>query len=265
MPKFDLHLNLPLMNAAGSLGFFPDPRGPLDLDCLGAFITSPISLTPRTPARLPRFLPFPGGALLHTGYPNHGLGYVLRHYAAYWARAPLPVIVHLLSDQPHQIVQMVERLEIQEGVTAVEIGLPDEMQAGLARDMAAAAQGELAVVMRLPLHRALELAPVVLEAGAAAISLAPPRGALPGQNGELVRGRLYGPTLFPQALAVVQALAKADLPVIGAGGIYTPEQAKAMLRAGAQAVQLDTVLWRGDWQADAADFQMQDIEGEVAE
>jgi dihydroorotate dehydrogenase len=36
--------------------------------------------------------------------------------------------------------------------------------------------------------------------------------------------------------------------VIGSGGVYTPAQAEAMLQAGAIAVQLDAVFWRGGWQ-----------------
>jgi dihydroorotate dehydrogenase len=33
--------------------------------------------------------------------------------------------------------------------------------------------------------------------------------------------------------------------VIGGGGVYRPEQAQAMLAAGALAVQVDAALWRG--------------------
>ena len=60
---------------------------------------------------------------------------------------------------------------------------------------------------------------------------------------ELLSGRLYGPALLPQALAVVQAVAQAGLPVFGAGGVYSPADEAAMLGAGASAVQLDAVLW----------------------
>ena len=62
----------------------------------------------------------------------------------------------------------------------------------------------------------------------------------------MVEGRLYGPALFPQALAGVRGLAQAGVPVIGAGGVYSQAQAQAMLAAGALAVQLDAVLWRGN-------------------
>ncbi|RPI29157.1 MAG: hypothetical protein EHM70_15985 [Chloroflexota bacterium] len=58
---------------------------------------------------------------------------------------------------------------------------------------------------------------------------------------------MYGPAVFPFALEAVRALAQSGTPVIGAGGVYTPEQAEAMLAAGALAVQLDAVLWKGGW------------------
>ena len=67
-------------------------------------------------------------------------------------------------------------------------------------------------------------------------------------RGEFVTGRLYGPSLFPQALALVRDAARVGIPVIGSGGVWKPEQAEAMKEAGAIAVQLDAVLWRGGFQ-----------------
>ena len=82
MPKFDLALNTPIMNAAGSLGFALDPNVPIDISHLGAFVTNPISIRKRTPARGPRLLEFPGGFLLHSGYPNPGLDSIIRRFAS---------------------------------------------------------------------------------------------------------------------------------------------------------------------------------------
>jgi dihydroorotate dehydrogenase len=58
---------------------------------------------------------------------------------------------------------------------------------------------------------------------------------------------LQGPALFPQALLAVRDAAQANLPVIGAGGVVSKENADAMLSAGALAVQVDTSLWKGDF------------------
>ena len=78
--KQDLVLEKPFVNAAGMLGFAPDAHNMPFLDRLGAFITNPISRTPRKPAGNRACLPFPGGFLLHTGLPNPGINRVIRQY-----------------------------------------------------------------------------------------------------------------------------------------------------------------------------------------
>ncbi|HEY3344724.1 MAG TPA: hypothetical protein VGJ97_07340, partial [Anaerolineaceae bacterium] len=93
-----LPLRSPILNAAGTLGFAPNPRGSVDLACLGAFVTNPISLKPRHPAAARCLLPFPGGFLLHSGFPNPGFRKAVDQYAGRWAKSPLPVIVHLMAD-----------------------------------------------------------------------------------------------------------------------------------------------------------------------
>ncbi|MBW8010670.1 MAG: hypothetical protein FVQ83_05420 [Chloroflexi bacterium] len=250
MSKSHLEISPPLLNAAGSLGFYADKRGPIDLSSLGAFITNPISKTARKPPLGTRLIEFPGVALLHTGHPNLGFRTVMKRYAARWERAAIPIIVHLLASDPRELGRMISRIEELENISAVEIGFRQDIAPQAAIELTEAALGELPVIVRLPFTRTLELANLVDKTGAAAISLGPPRGALPNKEGNIVHGRMYGPAIFPQALVVVRELAAQGLPVIGVGGIYTPDQAEMMLAAGAIAVQLDAVLWRGDWESD---------------
>jgi len=247
MSKFDLSFSQPLMNAAGALGFIPDLHGPIDLSPFGAFVTNPLSREARTPAHGKRVHPFPGGFLLHTGYPNPGIKAALRRYATQWAHSSLPVIVHLLPGKVEETAEMVSMLENVDGLLAVEVGLPPEVDPPAAAAFARAASGELPAIVRLPFEHALELARAVAATDIAAVSLAPPRGAAQEPPENLVHGRLYGPALFPQALEAVYAIARAGIPVIGAGGVSCQEQVETMLAAGALAVQVDSVLWRGDW------------------
>ncbi len=250
--KFDLVIDPPYLNAPGTLGFTPNGHGPVVLSQLGAFVTNPISREPRTPANGKRFVAYPGGFLLHTGHPNPGLRTALRRYAPQWERSPVPVLVHLLIQRLEEATMMVQRSEGQPGVAGLELGLPPDIRPGEVVALARELSGELPVVLRLPLERAAELSEALAAAKVtgrlAAVSLGAPRGVLPLPGsplpGELRSGRLYGPAVFPLALAALQAVRKTGLPVIAGGGVYRKEQAQAMLAAGALAVQLDAVLWR---------------------
>jgi dihydroorotate dehydrogenase len=234
-----------LLNAAGSLGFASGVRAGVEIGPMGAFFTNPISLAARRPAENRCLLPFPGGFLLHTGLPNPGLRAVLRDCAAAWARSSVPVVAALIGSQAEEITRMVQHLEGVEGVAGVEIGLPPDASPALAVELCRAALGELPVIANVPPERIGDLAPRLLQAGVRLVSLAARRGALPGPDGRLVRGRLYGPSQLPAALLAVTEAVGLGLQVIGSGGIFTPDAVAAMRIAGACTVQLDAVLWRG--------------------
>jgi dihydroorotate dehydrogenase (NAD+) catalytic subunit len=241
----DLYLASPWMNAAGSLGFAPPTVWPVP-EPVGAFITNPISLGPRTPAAARGQQVFPGGVLIHSGLPNPGLSRVLRAYGERWKQSSLPVWVHLFGSNPDEIHQMVMRIEGREGVEAIELGLPPGAPAEVLLAFIEAAYGELPLVVNLPLTAVDEPWLARLPGlGVSAISLGAPRGALPASSGGLLKGRLYGPALFPFMLAAVQSARRVDLPVIAGAGVYRRQDAQALRDAGAWAVQLDTVLWRG--------------------
>lgn len=247
--KRDLYFSKPFMNAAGSLGFAPDPRAGIALDSFGAFVTNPLSLRPRLPASKPEVIEYPGGFLLHTGLPNPGFQAAVRKYAPRWDKADLPVIVHLMADRPEETQRMVRMLENQENVMAVELGFAPLLADDILILTLEMALGELPLIFSLPIEQVLSLGPRLMQGGAQAISVSAPRGALPRIRGEeigasgLITGRLYGPSLFPRALETVYSAAKLELPIIGAGGVWSRENGEAMIAAGALAVQVDAALW----------------------
>ncbi|MBI5965041.1 MAG: hypothetical protein HY863_16295 [Chloroflexi bacterium] len=240
--KRDLYFSKPIMNAAGSLGFAPDPRSGIPLDSFGAFITNPISLRPRLPTAQPALIQFPGGFLLHTGLPNPGLSSVLKKHAARWNRADLPIIVNLMADRPEEAQQMVRSLENIENVMAVELGFAPLLTDDIILLNLEMCAGELPLIFSLPTEQVLSLGSRLIQGGAAAISISSPRGALMNNN-EMVTGRLYGRSLFPRSLDIVRSAAILEIPVIGAGGVWTEKDAADMLLAGAMAVETDAQLW----------------------
>ena len=240
--KRELELRKPLMNAAGTLGFAPDLRVPAPWDLLGAFVTNPVSLRPRSATTAPAMLAYPGGFLLHTGLPNPGFAAVLDQFAGRWKVAPLQIVVHLMADRPEEAQSMVRALEAVENVGAVELGFAPLLADDVILLAIEMSRGELPVIANLPPDQVLRVGPAAMQRGARAVSMATPRGTLM-HDGRMVSGRLYGPSLFPAALDLVYAAAKAGIPIIGAGGVGSQLEAEAMLGAGALGVQLDTRLW----------------------
>jgi len=239
--KRDIYFSKPTMNAAGSLGFAPDTRNGISLDSFGAFVTNPISLRPRLPTAQPALIQHPGGFLLHTGLPNPGIREAIKKYSAKWTRSDLPIIVNLMADRPEETQQMVRMLESHENVMAVELGFAPLLANDIILLTLEMCLGELPLIFSLPVEQVLSLGPRLMEEGAQVISIAAPRGAL--MTDHVITGRLYGPSLFPQTLEAVYSAVKLGLPIIGSGGVWTKENADAMLSVGALAVQVDAALW----------------------
>jgi dihydroorotate dehydrogenase (NAD+) catalytic subunit len=242
--KRDFFLDPVWTNVTGMLGFSDEAQHTIDLSRLGAFVTNAISLNPRTIARPPRTLTFPGGFLLHTGHPNPGLSQTIKLHGGRWKDLACPVIVHLLGQSVHDISQMVERLEDVEAVAAIEIGLEESDPDIVSQLTSEAVKGELPILIHVAMDSPEDCIFAIAEAGACAVSLGPPRGSLPATDGEWISGRLFGPGLFPLALQTVSRLNPLlDIPIIASGGLYESNQVRVMLDAGASAVQFDSVLW----------------------
>lgn len=239
--KRDLYFRQPIMNAAGSLGFAPDPRLGILSDSFGAFVTNALSLRPRQPAAKPEIIEYSGGFLLHTGLPNPGFNRAIDKYAARWDKSELPIIVHLMADRPEETQRMVRLLESHENVMAAELGFAPLLADDIILLTLEMCLGEIPLIFSLPVEQVLSLGPRLIQEGAQAISISAPRGAL--MTDHLTTGRLYGPSLFPRALETVASASKLGLPIIGAGGVWSKDNADAMLSAGALAVQVDAALW----------------------
>ncbi len=242
--KQDLTLSKPFVNAAGTLGFAPNPHTMPFLEHLGAFITNPISRKPRVPAGNRACLPFPGCFLLHTGRPNPGISRAVSRYQRRWAGAPLPVIVHLLVETPETLAEMVHKLEGLENILAVELGLSPECTTEELSVLMETAAGELPVLVSLSPEQIPVLPDTLKALNPVAVHLTAPRGALPGRDGKLVTGRLYGLAVFPIMLQAAQTLVSAGFKVIADGGSDESWQVDALCEVGVTAIGLDAALWQ---------------------
>jgi dihydroorotate dehydrogenase (NAD+) catalytic subunit len=247
--KNTLTVQSPVMGAAGMMGYGSAYANFLNLDMLGAFVTNPITYQEWSPARSTRVVPLDAGVLVHTGLPNPGVKKIIKEQRQVWAALPIPLIVHLVGTTADDVRRAIAMLDEIDAVAAIELGLNDDIAPKDAEELVSVAvkNTEKPLLTRLPLFQVFELAERCADAGAGALVVAaPPRGtARDPRTGRLVSGRIYGPLVKPQVLRIVGVLCQqlTDIPVIGAGGIHTPQDARDYLDAGATAVQVDAVIW----------------------
>ena len=224
MPKQELAFRSKITNAAGLLGYAPDPRKTSYFNLLGAFFTNPISLLPRSPAESRCAISFPGGVLLHSGYPNPGLVKVIEKYDKQWRSAAIPVILHIMLEEERSLDRMLRLLEDSSGISGIEISFkPGSDLQMMSRTLKVAAT-EWPVIAHLEVNQIKHVVELTGCDDLSAISITPLRGRLPsgnlGKDTAYVTGRMFGAALFPLAMEWLQQALALGVPVIASGGSY---------------------------------------------
>ena len=242
---YGLSLRTPVLAAAGCLGYGVEYARLIDIDQLGAIVTRSTSLYGRRRAT-PRLLETPAGLLGAGEWPDPGLAYVLDQCAPVWAGWRTPVILSVVGGHADEFAAIVAATEGVEGIAGIELNLAQHAEHAAGITAAARAATPLPLLAKLPYGLALgPLAQAVAAAGADALTIAaPPHGLAPDpRSGELVSGWLAGPAIRPLVLAAVRVVAQSvGCPIVGCGGVGAPADARALLAAGATAVQVGSAL-----------------------
>ncbi len=247
--KYSLIVSTPVMPAAGTVGFGDDYRKLINYEKLGAVVTNPVTIDQWNPATGTRIVSLDAGVLVHTGLPNPGLNRVVKQYRKVWDNLPVPVIIHLVGTTVSHMERAGKIIDEIDEIDAVELGLNDDISEDEAFTLVeAAAKMEKPLLVRLPFYDTYRLAGAVADAGADALVVSgAPRGTARDQHsGKLVSGRIFGPLVKPMTLRMVGRLRRqipADVPIIGSGGIHSPQDARDFIEAGAVAVQVDSATW----------------------
>ncbi len=245
--KTGLVLNTPLLTMAGIWGFADEYAKQFDFSKLGAFITNPLTWSPRQPARANGAVNTDQGVVLHTGLPNPGVRSALKRFGGRWQRLSCPVIPHLALDTPDHAWRAVELLAEHRNVIGVELGFRHDIDlTAAAHIIEAAVDGELPVIVRLPYEGFAQLATVAAERGAIGLTCcATPRyAATDSDKAVLPSGRCYSADQAAHNITAVQTLrAQTELSLLAAG-IARPEQLFQAMSVGAQCVQMGAVVWQ---------------------
>jgi dihydroorotate dehydrogenase (NAD+) catalytic subunit len=237
--------------------------GLLDLERLGAIVTKGVSWRPRPGNPPPRLLESPAGLLNSVGLQNPGVRSVVRNKAPIWARWHVPWS-STSSAKPDEYVRVADLLSRAPGVAALELNVSSPnaerggLHFGLDPDTVATVTASVRAVTELPLLVKLSAAapdPVAIaqaaaSAGADALTCVNTlvAMAIDGRRRRpsfaLAQAGLSGPAIKPIALYWVYRIAQAvSVPIVGCGGISSPQDALEFLLAGASAVQVGTATF----------------------
>jgi dihydroorotate dehydrogenase (NAD+) catalytic subunit len=262
---FGLDLVNPVIAASGTFGYGVEFEEIVNLRRIGGLVTKGISREPMAGNTAPRLIETAAGMINAIGLQNVGVEKFmadklppLRNYPS------CAVIVNVFGYAIEDYVAVVSRLNDAEGITAYELNAscPNTKHGGIAfgsdTDMLfdlvsrAKAKSTRPVIVKLSpnVTSIAAMANTAERAGADAISLVNTFLSL-SIDVETRRPRLWnitgglsGPAIRPIAVRMVWEASKAvTIPVIGLGGITTPEDAVEFLLAGATAVQVGTASY----------------------
>ncbi|UCF66471.1 MAG: dihydroorotate dehydrogenase [Acidobacteriota bacterium] len=256
-----LVLRNPLLTASGTFGYGLEFEPFLDLARLGGIVVKGISPKERSGNAPARIIETPSGMLNAIGLQNIGVMRFVQEKLPALRERDTALIVNVFGNSIDDYVTVVEQLEAEEGIAALELNLscPNVEEGGLEIGRSPRSIEQVTHAVRQRTRRALwvkltpnvsdisETARAAVSGGADAVSLV---NTYVGMVIDVERrrpvlshghGGLSGPAIRPLAIAAVYQVCQAvDVPVIGIGGIVAARDVVEFMMAGARAVQVGT-------------------------
>ena len=249
----------PVFLASGTAGFGFEIGEIFDISQLGGFVAKTITVKPREGNPPPRIWETPCGMLNSIGLTNPGIESFVSDVAPRLSKLSTEIVVSVGGGTEEEFCQLVETVSELDFVSAIELNLscPNVKKGGIqiGRD-SQVVNSLLKQVRKLtakPLWAKLtpqvtdivELGLSAQDAGADALVVA---NTLPAMAIDIhtrkpqlgaKTGGLSGPAIHPVAVALIFKLKpNIAIPIIGVGGIGSPEDAIELMIAGASAVQI---------------------------
>jgi dihydroorotate dehydrogenase (NAD+) catalytic subunit len=260
-----LDLVNPVIAASGTFGYGVEFEDIVNFKKIGGLVTKGISREPMAGNQPPRLIETAAGMINAIGLQNVGVEKFLSDKLPPLRRYPTcAVIVNVFGYTIEDYLAVIDRLNEGEGIAAYELNAscPNTKHGGLAFgsdiemlfDLVSRARSRttrpLIVKLSPNVTSIAAMAHAAQRGGADAISLVNTFLSL-SIDVETRRPRLWnitgglsGPAIKPIAVRMVWEAAKAaTIPIIGLGGIATPEDAVEFLLAGATAVQVGTASY----------------------
>lgn len=258
-----LKLKNPVMPASGCFGWGWDYAEIFAPSLLGAIVTKGTTPEARPGNPQYRIAETPSGILNSIGLENPGAEGVARKYAPNWKELKVPVIVNVAGYSVEDYVFVVRTLDGLPAVAAFELNIScPNVEGGMlfGCDHALAAEVTRAVKAETGLPVIVKLTPnapdpvgVALAIEAAGADALTCMNTILGMRIDVKKrkpvlgtraGGLSGPAVRPIAVHLTYQLAqRVRIPIIGAGGVTSAQDALEFLLAGATAVQVGTATF----------------------
>ena len=258
-----LRLKNPVLTASGTFGQGVEYAELIDVSRLGAIVNKGTTVHARPGNPQYRIAETPSGILNSIGLENPGAAAVAKKYGPIWATLGVPVIVNVAGYSVSDYVAVVRELEGTPGVVAYELnvscpnvkdgtlfGCDPMLAAEVTRAVKAETDKPIIVKLTPNAPDVVAVARAVEEAGADAVTAI---NTILGMKIDVRKrrpvlgtgsGGLSGPAIRPIAVHITYQVAQAvSIPVIGAGGVTSAEDALEFLMAGASAVQVGTATF----------------------
>jgi len=256
-----LRLANPILAASGTFGYGVEFAHLVDLNRLGGVVVKGLSLQPMDGAPAPRLCETPGGMLNAVGLQNIGVRAFVSDKLPALRSYRTAIVANVFGHTLGEYVEVIRVLEDAEGLAAYELNIscPNVARGGRQYGSDPQMTAEVVAAARKASRRPLwvKLSPNVTditvialsaeEAGADALTIANTYPAMSvdyrTRHSRLgsATGGLSGPGIKPITLRLVYEACRAvKIPVIGLGGVETPEDVMEYLLVGACAVQIGT-------------------------
>jgi len=258
-----LRLANPVLAASGTFGYGIEFAHLVDLNRLGGFVVKGLSLEPLNGHPSPRLCETPGGMLNAVGLQNLGVRAFVAEKLPALRQYRTAIIANVFGHTIDEYVEVIRILEDAEGLAAYELNIscPNVKRGGHLFGTDPAMTAEVVSAARRAASRRplwVKLSPLVTDitltaqaaegAGADALTVANTYPAMSvdyrtrrSRLGNLTGG-LSGPAIKPMTLRLVHEVCRAvRIPVLGLGGIQTPEDILEYLIVGASAIQVGTI------------------------
>ena len=250
----------PVTVASGTFGHGEEFAELVDINRLGAVTTKGVANIPWEGNPTPRIAETYGGMLNAIGLQNPGVDTFIERDLKFLKEKDTKIIVNVCGRSISDYVETVERLSDEDvDMFEINISCPNVSHGGIAfgtnvdsvKEITSQikAHSKKPIIMKLSpnVTDITEIAKGAEAAGADALSLI---NTLTGMKIDINKrcfaianktGGMSGPAIKPIALRMVYQVANAvKLPIIGMGGISTPEDAIEFLLAGATMVSVGT-------------------------